>query len=502
MSILSIPWGELTRECEGLLRAAAWEILFSTLVFLVVFVLTRFLRGRAPSLSYFLWALVLVRLLLPPGFAHPLGLGTALDRWLEPSAQPPISPMSLVGEIPAGVMEGGSDAVGVGHPATAIPWAAMILALWALGSIIVAWSLVRKRSAIRHLIREAVPIDDDGVLSHARSWQERLAIRRSVRWLATEAKVTPFTWGILRPVVVLPRTVLEKPGLETMESVVAHELAHVARWDGLWLLLQQIVHVVWFFHPAARLAGAALNEERERLCDALVLSRGCIPTRTYAKCLLEILELNLGKVEAPGLKGSQRRIVMRMNSIVKQVPGKGPRTAWALVLALLLGAFLLPMRGSDVQSPELPKAAAASEMKKPTSVSLVNPVPGARVSFAYGEGLNPWTHKVFFHKGMDLAAPLGTPVIAPAPGIVEVATEKYEKGEVYGTVILLDHGSDLKTFYSHLGTLKVKPGQKVGRGETIALVGSTGKSTGPHVHFEVRQDGETVNPRDLVTGWD
>ena len=70
-----------------------------------------------------------------------------------------------------------------------------------------------------------------------------------------------------------------------------------------------------------------------------------------------------------------------------------------------------------------------------------------------------------------------------------------------GTVIVLDHGDGMQTFYSHLGTLEVEPGQQVARGEIIATVGSTGKSTGPHVHFEVRKDGERKDPALFVDDW-
>jgi murein DD-endopeptidase MepM/ murein hydrolase activator NlpD len=95
------------------------------------------------------------------------------------------------------------------------------------------------------------------------------------------------------------------------------------------------------------------------------------------------------------------------------------------------------------------------------------------------------------HSGLDIAAPWGAPVAAAAEGRVLVATRA---GGPYGIQVILDHGGGLRTVYGHLSQLNVLPGEEVARGELIGLVGSTGFSTGPHLHFEVRQSGEPRNP--------
>ena len=87
------------------------------------------------------------------------------------------------------------------------------------------------------------------------------------------------------------------------------------------------------------------------------------------------------------------------------------------------------------------------------------------------------------HDGTDLATPSGRPVLAATDGIVRIATTHLESLPTAGTVIELDHGGGLTTFYAHLGALEVAEGTRVLAGETIGRVGSTGVSTGPHVHF-------------------
>ncbi|MDP2108838.1 MAG: M23 family metallopeptidase, partial [Rhodocyclaceae bacterium] len=94
------------------------------------------------------------------------------------------------------------------------------------------------------------------------------------------------------------------------------------------------------------------------------------------------------------------------------------------------------------------------------------------------------------HEGIDFMAEPGTPILAAAAGIVQVA----ERHPQYGNMVDIDHGNDLLTRYAHALQVFVKPGEFVKRGQKIATVGSTGRSTGPHLHFEVRVGGVAQNP--------
>ena len=108
--------------------------------------------------------------------------------------------------------------------------------------------------------------------------------------------------------------------------------------------------------------------------------------------------------------------------------------------------------------------------------------------------LDPFTGERVTHEGMDIATSLGTAVRAPADGTVVFAG--IEGG--YGHVLVLDHGYGLKTRYGHLSRIDVKIGDKVHRGDLIAAVGNTGRSTGPHLHYEVRVNGIPDNPRKFI----
>jgi murein DD-endopeptidase MepM/ murein hydrolase activator NlpD len=111
-------------------------------------------------------------------------------------------------------------------------------------------------------------------------------------------------------------------------------------------------------------------------------------------------------------------------------------------------------------------------------------------SHGFGWRKDPWTGARQFHRGIDIVAHAGTEIRAPADGIVSQATRKSD----YGKMIDLSHGYGFVTRYAHLSEVLVRPGQRVSRGDLLGRVGSTGRSTGPHLHYEVFRDGRRVNP--------
>ena len=116
----------------------------------------------------------------------------------------------------------------------------------------------------------------------------------------------------------------------------------------------------------------------------------------------------------------------------------------------------------------------------------------SRVTSEFGNRIDPITGKRKGHTGTDLAVPIGMPIRAALPGTVTVS--KYNAGG-YGYYVMIDHGNGLTTLYGHCSQLLARVGQNVQAGDIIALSGSTGRSTGPHLHFEVRVNGERTNPR-------
>ncbi|MDP8568552.1 M23 family metallopeptidase [Methylophilus aquaticus] len=123
-----------------------------------------------------------------------------------------------------------------------------------------------------------------------------------------------------------------------------------------------------------------------------------------------------------------------------------------------------------------------------------SPVEVAYSSSSYGWRIDPMSGHRAFHEGLDFPAAVGTPVFAAADGIVTMATQTPD----YGNLLKIDHGSGLETRYAHNSSLLVKPGERVMKGQKIALIGSTGRSTGPHLHYEIRLNGNPLDPREYL----
>ena len=118
------------------------------------------------------------------------------------------------------------------------------------------------------------------------------------------------------------------------------------------------------------------------------------------------------------------------------------------------------------------------------------------VTSPYGKREDPFSKIPKFHSGMDIAASPGTPIRATADGVVSYSGRTLQSGNV----VVLEHGLGFSTVYAHNERNGVKVGQKVKRGDLVGYVGSTGNSTGPHVHYEIWQKGKTINPKHFLQG--
>jgi murein DD-endopeptidase MepM/ murein hydrolase activator NlpD len=131
-----------------------------------------------------------------------------------------------------------------------------------------------------------------------------------------------------------------------------------------------------------------------------------------------------------------------------------------------------------------------------TSVSIpsINPVEVMRFSSQFGYRTDPFQGRRKNHKGLDIPGPIGTPIYATADGIIGRA--QWVSG--YGKYVEVEHGNAIQTRYGHLSAMNVVSGQRVKQGEIIGFMGSTGRSTGSHLHYEVRIAGEPVNPNSFL----
>jgi murein DD-endopeptidase MepM/ murein hydrolase activator NlpD len=168
----------------------------------------------------------------------------------------------------------------------------------------------------------------------------------------------------------------------------------------------------------------------------------------------------------------------------------GPSLAQAAARSGLSSA-----RASDAQYHALFESWQQAEGQNAVAIPAGAPVDGANLTSGFGTRSDPFRGRAAMHPGIDLAGPLGTPIYATADGVVD-RSEWNDGG--YGNLIEIDHGQGIQTRYGHLSQRIAIAGQYVRRGELIGLMGSTGRSTGSHLHYEVRVAGQAINPIPFV----
>ena len=178
--------------------------------------------------------------------------------------------------------------------------------------------------------------------------------------------------------------------------------------------------------------------------------------------------------------------------------GLDPRRFEAAV-APGLGGPLVPVDASPFATALAAAARTAGDAESlrrvAASLPLSQPVPADRgVASGFGTRLDPFTRGLALHTGLDLRAEMGDPVLATAPGRVAAA----EPAGGYGNMVEIDHGHGVATRFAHLARIAVRPGQWVRAGDLVGRVGSTGRSTGAHLHYETRIDGEPVDPQGFL----
>lgn len=191
--------------------------------------------------------------------------------------------------------------------------------------------------------------------------------------------------------------------------------------------------------------------------------------------------------------------VLKADDFLTRVNGRGLRPSGGPLLSLIEGDELAG--GTEEASFTRQVYRISRNLDRLSSLNkalgkmpLGSPLYHNRITSDFGRRVDPFTRKLAYHSGADMGAPAGTPVYVTAPGVVSYAANH----GAYGRLVEVDHGNGLKTRYAHLSSILVKTGDKVGFREKVGRVGSTGRSTGPHVHYEVWFDGKVRDPSKFI----
>ena len=497
------------------------QILYSTIVFVVIWLVTVALKNKSPRWHYALWFLVLIRLILPPDFSHNLSgrnlivnlpVYQHISNWFD-FLKPNQNSNALVLGVDSGfsIQDNSTNAnqdltIQTGDNFYGNLLIASLFLIWVSGAFIFLIIYLKKLFSFYSIIKEAIPVKNRDVLKIVREWSTFFRLRREIKIVYSDKYLSPFTTGILKPIIYLPQKILEIKNKEHLKSVIAHEISHIKRYDNLWIKIQSILQIIYFFNPIVWFVNSKISLSRECICDSLVLSKKKISAQNYGTGIMTVLKLNLfGANEInvlPGFGSQRKKLIYRIKNLTgEKIMGKYQALIIYGVL-ILLGIFVLPMAGSVVKkaNQNSNEALIADELNQPKAeeIEFVLPIKYGRKTAGFGNMKHPYTKKVVFHNGIDIAATKGTEVYSSADGEIVKAETEYKKNKGQGKHILIRHKDGFSTFYSHLDEVLVEKGQKVKAGELIAKVGTTGRSTGSHLHFEIRLKNKPHNPKKYV----
>jgi murein DD-endopeptidase MepM/ murein hydrolase activator NlpD len=314
----------------------------------------------------------------------------------------------------------------------------------------------------------------------------------------TGLAISPMLVGVWRPVLLLPRHLRDFSPVQ-QQMIVAHELTHLRRRDPLWMAASIAAQTVLWFNPAMRKLAERLTWAQELGCDQQVLAGRVQPQRqAYAAALVGQLKLQRvafgGALAFGGFNGATlaARIMMIRQGGATALGAVG-RSAMLAGFGAMFAASLALQPAFAWRIPDVAAPAASAK------VEWRAPLERPRISSFFGvvSPLRPQGHQ-----GIDFAAKTGTPVLASADGRVVSSTDLDPGGAKYGKTILVAHANGLETLYAHLDRRLVAAGDVVSAGQVIGMSGATGKVTGPHLHFEVRQGGQALNPESVMAGLD
>lgn len=427
----------------------------------------------------------------------------------------------------------------------------VIVGLWGAGAAICLISQLAAFLSLRRFFaqRQAPPQE---VTEQVAQLCGSLGIRRPPQAAVCPPLHTPLLTGILRPAILLPSVSFSS---EELSLILRHELTHLKKRHLLLQALVRLAAAVHWFHPLGWLLLRWIPPLCEEDCDQTVSSAlshhqrkqyGLVVLRfsgapAYSGC---------ASLTSPR-QNMERRLRSIMNPTHTTAKAKWLTALAAAVLCCSSCAFSYAVAPADVQSPqapvssqlgelpvenlptseealpELPESAVSSketpseapeasssdvaqppteeisllskgpvdesvqqaqpsaEKTEEEEIPVSHPLGQATVSAAFGQ-INLFT----YHEGLDLAADKGSEISAFCDGtVLEAAFDSKD-----GNYLILDHGGGLTTMYAHCDSLLVEAGEAVQRGQAIATVGQTGNATGPHLHFEIRQDGQSLDP--------
>ena len=339
---------------------------------------------------------------------------------------------------------------------------------------------------VRQFIQQATLVTDLKAFSPA---QRKTITANSIKILVTDQTVSPFVFGFFRVNMLLPKSVFAMPAAQQC-LLIDHELMHIKRQDPKAVILFRLCACLFWFNPFISFMEKRFLQCMELNCDSAVISADPKVKLSYARALIASLKLHQSPFDS-GLttyfsgpsfnkQDFENRIKLAMSSQSNNTFGWCARLTLVL-MSCSIGFFAMAA-----------KPFFSLDNFNQLNTDGILPVLNGRISSGYDDisdfrGNRP-------HQGIDIAAPIGTEVVASFSGWVIIADD-ITLHQNYGKVILIEHQGQNQSLYAHLNSFSVESGQYISAGDKIGTVGATGRVTGPHLHFEVLENGKHADPK-------
>lgn len=491
----------------------------SAAVLIIVVVILRALTlYKLPKKTFIiLWGVVIFRLLIPFSIPSHLSFYTGIDMLRRASTEtarftvPATSgTLAIKTDTPnMGAVDIGK-LVDSGTSTMSISISPLML-IWLIGICVCAIFFIVTYIKFRREFETALPVENDFITL----WQQKNPLRLPVQIRQSDRIKAPLTYGVFRPVVLLPKKT-DWTDETKLQYILTHEYVHIKRFDALAKLLITCVLCIHWFNPFVWIMYVLANRDIELSCDETVVKTFGEPLKSaYALTLIE-LEEKKSQLTPLCNNFSKNAIEERINAIMKIKKYSAPIIIIAVLLVVGVTVGFLTSNekaGDNPNSQDNTKVLAGTSpspvvvpsvdvtgstpaidgeetAKRVSDLDWVWPSEGNTVTSLYGKRLHPVSGKYEFSDHIDIAGDKGAAVYAALTGTISEASADDEQGNY----IVISHDGGLETIYRHLGELQVSEGDTVAAGDTLGTVGSTGKVTGTCLSFSVYVDGTATNP--------
>ncbi|MCX5644442.1 MAG: hypothetical protein NTZ17_07125 [Phycisphaerae bacterium] len=394
---------------------AAGAFIQSALLVILLFAIDLLLRKRVRAVfRYCVWLLVLVKLVLPPTLSLPTGIGYWVtdrlpaaspvpDRFADAVRFEGAGPRRSAGSEPSGripqvqppsnMAQTDAPVTSVALSLTPITWQGVVFLLWLVGVLAFAALLAQRLRFVRGLVAASIPAEG-GLLGLLEQCRRQIGVRRQVGLRTLDTVPSPAVCGLLRPIILMPASLVEKLSPEGLRAALIHELAHIKRAD-LWVnAVQTFLQVVYFYNPFVWFANAIIRRTCEEAVDETVLVTLGGEAKSYSNTLIDIGEMAFWKADfglrLVGVAESRKALQWRIkHMLTRPVPKSARIGVLGTIAILVVAAVLLPMARAERASKNMPTTGPATATEVTASVpaagesdSIVDPNTGLKFTVA------------------------------------------------------------------------------------------------------------------------